>query len=68
MEYLIIAFLLIATPAYAKEKMIFNDQEYTIDKDSEIKNKLRVEYHDAELKHKKIKLNDDRTGWDKVDK
>jgi hypothetical protein len=71
MRYLLIAFLIITfsvSPAFAKEKMIVNDTEYTIDKNSEIKNKLRDEYHDGELKHKKIKLKADKTGWDKVDK
>jgi hypothetical protein len=66
MRYLIIAILLIVwiitTPAYAKEKVIFNEVEYEISQEREIKNKLRAKFYKKDGETylaKKIKLKDD---------
>jgi hypothetical protein len=69
MRYLLIAILLIATPVWAKEKVIYNEVEYEISQEREIKNKLRVKYYKKSGKiylAKKQKLKDDKKGFETV--
>jgi hypothetical protein len=68
-KYLVIVFLLIVTPAFAKEKVIFNDVEYEISQEREIKDKLRVKFYKKDGETylaKKIKLKDNKKDWEIV--
>ena len=67
LRYLIIAFLLITTPAFAKEKVIYNEVEYEISQEREIKDKLRAKFYKKggeTYLAKKIKLKDNKKDWE----
>jgi len=63
MRYLIIAILLIATPAYAKECCIYNDKEFQLSQESEIKNILRKKFY-KNGEAKKIKQSACKKYWE----
>jgi hypothetical protein len=68
-KYLIIAFLLITTLAFAKEKVIFNDVEYELNQESQVKNNLRVKFYKKDGETylaKKVKLKDNKKDWEIV--
>jgi len=70
MKYLIIAFLLIATPAWAKEKLKIDGVTYEISVNRAIEDKLRVMFYKKSGETylaKKVKLKDDETGFEVVD-
>jgi hypothetical protein len=68
MRYLpLLLIFLFLSPAFAKEKVIHNEVEHELSTESEIKNKLRVEFHEDGV-HKKIKLKDNLAGFEVVDK
>jgi hypothetical protein len=57
------------SPAFAKEKITHKETEYTLDANSEIKDKLRVKFYKKDGETclaKKIKLKDDLKGWEIV--
>lgn len=70
-KYLIIFFILcFISPAFAKEKVIYNDTEYELSLARESKNKVRKKYYKkvgTEYLAKKQKLKDDLKGWEEVD-
>jgi len=69
-KYLLIAFLLITSPAYAKEKLKIDGKTYEISVNRAIKDKLRVKFYKKSGETylaKKIKLKHDETGFEVVD-
>jgi hypothetical protein len=65
-KYLVILFILcLATPVFAVQ-FIRDGVNYTTDKKSKIKNKVRTKYYQEGVA-KKIKLSGDKKSWEKVD-
>ena len=65
MKYLLIAILLLTTPAYAKECCIYNDKEFQLSQEREIKNILRKKFY-KNGEAKKIKLHACKKYWEIV--
>ena len=66
---LIILILLFYSTAFAKEKVIYNEVEYEISQEREIKDKLRVKFYKKDGETylaKKIKLHANKKDWEIV--
>jgi len=67
-KYILIALILLFySTVFAKEKVIYNEVEYEISQEREIKDKLRVKFYKKDGETylaKKIKLKDDLKGWE----
>ena len=69
-KYILIALILLFySTAFAKEKVIYNEVEYEISQEREIKDKLRAKFYKKggeTYLAKKIKLKDNNKDWEIV--
>ena len=69
-KYILIALILLFySTAFAKEKVIYNEVEYEISQEREIKDKLRAKFYKKggeTYLAKKIKLKDNKKDWEIV--